>query len=289
MRIAMTLIVATGVATGASALADTKAPAAPSPNAELAQRLEAIVSKSAHASADVPRFAFTGNLSLEQPANWGEATMGFPDNALADAAKTVVVQTDPDTAVISTHLSEFSSCPAAGCAKQAPDSTLRAVAVLEKANGNWQPIAWAITNPIQSAAQQDAMAQGIMPDKIGRNTAGADEIAKQFETTAADPKAFAASFSDRKEVVMFGSELPERYVGAKAKGQITSWNFAFKVRDGLRAGISKSGNLAWVAANVDATSVKNAKMKPIPFRVFAVYEKSSAGWKVVEVEFSTAV
>jgi len=74
MRIVMTLI----LATGASALADTKAPATPSPNAELAQRLEAIVSKSAHASADVPRFAFTGNLSLEQPANWGEATMGFP-------------------------------------------------------------------------------------------------------------------------------------------------------------------------------------------------------------------
>jgi hypothetical protein len=30
-------------------------------------------------------------------------------------------------------------------------------------------------------------------------------------------------------------------------------------------------------------------MKPIPFRMFAVYEKSAAGWKVVEVEFSTAV
>jgi len=277
------------VATGASALADTKAPPAPSANAELSKRLEAIVSKSAHASADVPRFAFTGNLSLEQPANWGEATMGFPENALADAGKTVVVQTDPDTAVISTHLSEFSSCPAAGCAKQAPESTLRAVAVLEKANGNWQPVAWAITHSILSASQQDAMEQGIVPDKIGRNTTGADEIAKQFETTAADPKAFAASFSDRKEVVMFGSELPERYVGGKAKTQITSWNFAFKVRDGLRAGVSKSGNLAWVAANVDATSVKNTKMKPIPFRMFAVYEKSAAGWKVVEVEFSTAV
>jgi hypothetical protein len=278
------------VATGASALADTKAPAAPSLNDELSQRLVAIVSRSAHASADVPKFAFTGNLSLEQPANWGEATMGFPDNALADTGKTLVVQTDPDTAVISTHLAEYASCPAAGCARAGEaDSRLRAVAVFEKANGNWQPVAWAITHGIVSAAQQDAMEQGIMPDKIGRNTAGADEVAKQFETTAADPKAFAASFSDRKEVVMFGSELPERYVGAKAKAQITSWNLAFKVRDGLRAGISKSGNLVWVAANVDATSVKNAKAKPIPFRMFTVYEKSAAGWKVVEVQFSTAV
>src|SRR5262249_21206221 len=261
----------------------------PSATTELAQRLEAIASKSAHATGDVPKFAFTGNLSLEQPANWGEATMGFPETAVADAGKTLVVQPDENTAVIATHLGEYASCGKAACAKQAPDSTLRATAVLEKVNGNWQPIAWAITPAIVSAAQQDAIDQGIMPDKIARNTAGADEVAKQFETTAGDPKAFAASFSDRKEVVMFGSELPERYVGGKAKAQITSWNFAFKLRDGLRAGVSKSGNLAGVAAKVDAMSVKNAKAKPIRFRVFAVYEKTAAGWKIVEMQFSTAV
>src|SRR5262249_46606172 len=198
MRIAMPIL----GAMGASALADTKTPPA---NAELTQRLEALVSKSAHATADVPKFAFTSNLSLEQPANWGEATMGFPETATVDAGKTVVVQPDPDTAVISTHLGEHSTCPATNCAKAAPDSTLGAIAGLEKANGTWQPLAWAITPSIVSAAQQDAIDQGIMPDKIGRNTAGADEVAKQFETTAADPKAFAASFSDRKEVVMFGS------------------------------------------------------------------------------------
>jgi len=285
----MRIAIAITAAVGATALADTKAPAPPSAATELAQRLEAIASKSAHATADVPRFAFTGNLSLEQPASWGEATMGFPETAVADAGKTLVVQPDPDTAVIATHLGEYASCGKAGCAKQAPDSTLRATAVLEKVNGTWQPIAWSITPSIVSAAQQDAIDQGILPDKLGRNTAGADEVAKQFETTAADPKAFAASFSDRKEVVMYGSELPERYVGAKAKAQIAAWSFAFKVRDGLRAGMSKSGNLAWVAANVDATSVKNAKAKPIPFRAFAVYEKTPAGWKIVDVQFSTAV
>jgi ketosteroid isomerase-like protein len=266
---------------------DSGPPPAAGPAAELTTRLEAITSKSTHAPADTPRFAFTGNLSLEHPKSLDEATMGFPDIAKVDASKTVVISVDPDTAVISTHLGEYASCGKDGC--KTPDSYLRATAVFEKGASGWQPLAWSITPSIPSSSQQDAIDDNISPDKLTRDVTGAEDAVHVFEATIADPKTFAGTFSDRKEILMFGSEMPERFAGAKAKTQLSSWNFAFSVRDGVRAGVSKSGNVAWVAANVDAKPAKQKNAKPLPFRVFAVYEKIATTWKLVQLQFSTAV
>ena len=276
----------------ALSLADSKTPpAAPSPISELTQRLEGITSKGTKPQLDVPKFALSSNVTIQQPSNADEALTGFPEATVADTSKTIVATAaDPDTAWISTHLGEhFAACGKAGCAKEAPDSWLRATALFEKSNGTWQPLAWSITPAIPGTSQQDAQDQNISPDAIPRNTAGADDVAKLFEGSIGDPKKFAATFSDRKEVVMFGSELAERYVGKQAKSQITAWNFAFTVRDGVRAGMSRSGNVAWVAANLDAKSVKAPKSKALPFRAFALYEKTGADWKLVSLQFSTSV
>jgi hypothetical protein len=274
----------------ALASADSKAPAAPSPISELTARLEGIASKSTHPQLDVPKFAMSDDVTVEQPTNADEALVGFPAVSVADTGKTIVATADPDTAWIATHLAEhFGDCGKSGCAKTGADSWLRATALFEKSNGTWQPVAWAITPAIPGTAQQDALDQNIHPDPISRNTAGADDVAKLFESSIGDPKKFAATFSDRKEVVMFGSELAERYVGKQAKAQIAAWNFTFAVRDGVRAGMSKSGKVAWVAANVDAKPVKAPKTKPLPFRAFALYEKTGSDWKLVSLQFSTSV
>lgn len=262
---------------------------APSPIGELTTRLEAITSKSTKPQLDAPKFALSDNVTFEQPANSAEVLAGFPDISVADTAKTIVGTTDADTAWITTHLGEHSACGKAGCAKEAPDQWLRATALFERSNGTWQPTAWAITPPIPSTSQQDAQDAHVVPDKLGRNTTGADDAVKVFEGSIGDPKKFAATFSDRKEVVMFGSELPERYVGKAAKAQIAGWGFAFAVRDGVRAGLSKSGNLAWVAANVDARPAKQPKAAALSFRCFALYEKTGADWKLVSLQFSTSV
>jgi hypothetical protein len=86
-----------------------------------------------------------------------------------------------------------------------------------------------------------------------------------------------------------GSELAERYAGPLAKATIAKWGFSFTVRDGTRAGMSKSGAVAWIAANVDAKSLKKPKAKALPFRVFALYEKIADQWKLVQIQFSTSV
>ncbi len=264
---------------------DTKpTPAAPG-TAEVTQRLEQIASAGAKVAFEVPRFAFTGNLSVDKPGSPRDVVRGLPTTALADPRYTAVVLVDADTAWVSAQLGEHYGC--GECAKDPAEGWLRATALFERAPAGWQPIAWSITPPIPSGSQQEAMDDGIVPDKLARDTAGADDVASLFESTIGDAKKFSATFSDRKETVLFGSELPERYAGAKAKAQITAWNFRFSLRDGLRAGLSKSGSVAWLAANVDGTP-KGAKAG-VPFRVFALYERTDKGWKVVQMQFATSV
>jgi ketosteroid isomerase-like protein len=254
---------------------------------DLTARLEALTSKSQTTLAETPQFTFTDNITLEHPASIYEAQRGFADIAKVDPTKTLVVQVDPTTAIMSTHVGEYFSCGKTGC--KDPDGWLRATVVFEKGAGAWQPLAWSITPSIPSSSQQDAIEDNINPDKLSRELGGADDAVRVFEATIGDPKQFAGTFSNRNEVLMFGSELPERYPGAKAKKQLAAWNFAFTVRDGVRAGLSKSGNVAWVAANVDAKPAKQKAATALPFRVFAVYEKIATTWKLVHLQFSTAV
>ena len=282
------ILVLLGVGVVSSFALAKEPPPAPATD-ELASRLATIASRAEHARADVPRFAFTSNVTWEAPATLDEAGFGLPDHAVPDRTKTLIGLVDPDTAFISTHLAEVSACPKAGCASATPEGWLRATAAFERTGGIWQPIAWSITSPIPGASQIAAMDEGVGPDKLARSTAGADDVARLFETTIAVPKAFAATVSLRKEAVLFGSELSERWTGAQVKAKLLSWNFMFRVRDGLRAGVSRSGNLAWVAANVDGVSLKRPKAKPVPYRLFALYEKVGADWLLVGLQFSTSV
>ena len=290
MRLQTTILL---FAVAGTAHAETKAaaPAAVSPAAiaEITARLEAITSKSSGATSNVPAFAFTGNLTLDPPGSFEIARMGFADTTLADPKRTQVAMPSPDTAWISTALGEYSECGKAGCAKSAPDSTVRAIALFEKAGDTWQPVAWSITPSIHAKAQLDAIDEGVMPDAIGSRTEGADDVVKLFTSSMADPKALAATFANRKDVLLQGSENSERYAGPQAKATIGKWGFGFTVRDGTRAGMAKSGTVAWVAANVDAKSAKKPNAKALPFRVFALYEKVADQWKLVQIQFSTAV
>ena len=291
LKTAILMFAVAGVAHAEDKASKAPAPAAvtPTATAEITGRLEAITSKSSGATSNVPAFAFTGNLTLDPPSSFDVARMGFADTTLADPKRTQVAMPSPDTAWISASLSEFSQCGKAGCAKTAPDSTVRAVALFEKVGDAWQPVAWSITPSIHAKAQAEALEDGVMPDAIAARTEGADDVVKLFTSSMADPKALAATFADRKDVLLHGSENSERYAGPQAKATIAKWGFGFTVRDGTRAGMAKSGTVAWVAANVDAKSAKKPKAKALPFRVFALYEKIAGQWKLVQIQFSTAV
>ena len=61
---------------------------------------------------------------------------------------------------------------------------------------------------------------------------------------------------------------------------------AFRIRDGLQAGVSSNGQVAWVAANVDATSLKKKGSKPTPYRALFVYLLEGERWQLVVAHFS---
>ena len=171
-------------------------------------------------------------------------------------------------------------CAVIGCKEQS--ATMHATMVFE-ADKPWHPIALDLADP---HAAKDAAK--LAPPELKRQIdAGAEEPAKLFESTIGDAKALTATVSDRKEAVLYGSEPTEKYVGGAAvKSTLAKWNFTFKVRDGVQAGVTSNKALAWVAANVDATSAKKPAAKPTPYMALFVYEKVDTTWKLVVAQFS---
>lgn len=107
----------------------------------------------------------------------------------------------------------------------------------------------------------------------------AKPIVEQFKKTIGDPKAFAATISARKDVVLYGTEPTERFVGgAAARATLMKWNLALSLHGNMRAGLTKSKTLAWIATDVDAG-------KTI-YRLTVIYEKTGSDWKLVEIHFS---
>jgi SnoaL-like domain len=114
---------------------------------------------------------------------------------------------------------------------------------------------------------------------------GAADAVALMQRTLADPAALAATASDRADVVLFGSDPRERFVGGKTvRATLTRWALSFTVRDGLVAGANVSGTVVWAAANVDARGKKDKTATP--YRALFVYEKQPTGWKLVQLHFS---
>lgn len=110
-------------------------------------------------------------------------------------------------------------------------------------------------------------------------------VVDQFQKSLADPKALAATISPRKDVVLYGTEPTERFVGgAAAKATLAKWGLSLTVHGGIRSGITKSKTVVWIAADVDARTAKSKTSSP--YRLTVVYEKTGSEWKIVQIHFS---
>ncbi len=113
----------------------------------------------------------------------------------------------------------------------------------------------------------------------------AKPVVEQFQKSIADPKAFAATISTRKDVVLYGTEPTERVVGGAAvRARLVKWDLSLAVHGGILAGVTKSKAVAWIAADVDARSAKSKTTSP--YRLTVVYEKTGTEWKIVQIHFS---
>ncbi|MEO8701568.1 MAG: nuclear transport factor 2 family protein [Kofleriaceae bacterium] len=156
-----------------------------------------------------------------------------------------------------------------------------ATGLFEKTATTWRPIVWHQASPIADKELAQAIKTTVL-DKLPRTIDGAEAVVAQFQATIGKSATLAATISDRSDVVMYGSQQTERYVGGAAvKKQLGAWNLTFAVRDGIVAGLAGT-SVAWVAANVNATAGKST----VPYRLLAIYEQTAGVWKIVQLHFS---
>jgi hypothetical protein len=171
-----------------------------------------------------------------------------------------------------------------GCGKTI--AKLHVSGVFEHGKDGWGPVVWDIATDVTGTRQAEMIKDGKALAAIPAKVDGADAAVALFSSTIGDPKALAKTVSARKDTLLYGSEDGERYTGAQVAATLLKWKLAFKVHDGVRAGLSTNGALAWVAANVDATPVAKPKAKPTPYRALFVYLKAGDHWELVQAQFS---
>jgi hypothetical protein len=113
----------------------------------------------------------------------------------------------------------------------------------------------------------------------------AEPVVAQLRGVLADPKAFAATVSDRADVVLYGSDPGERAVGGAAvRATWLKWGLALTARGGISAGVTASKTVAWVVLGVDARA--KTDKRATPYTMSAIYEKQGSAWKLVQAHFS---
>ncbi|HEY4055502.1 MAG TPA: hypothetical protein VGM39_02800 [Kofleriaceae bacterium] len=260
--------------------------------------LLALLVVSASAAADTKKQSPTEVLvaAIDDEMNWGShpiATFAFDDDKASpldnpDASMlgmgdvelqnpVVGFAADGTEAFVAGDIRQFGDCGGgSSCGKTL--GWLHGAFLVEKGDSGWSPTVWHISQLGKPAETQTPLA---------RKVTDAEDAAKLFEATIADPKAFAKTVSDRKDAVLLGSDKGERFVGgAKVRAKLAAWNLSLQTRGGVQAGVSQNKTFAWVAANVDARSISKPKAPVTAYRVLAIYEKVDATWKLVSLSFS---
>lgn len=209
-------------------------------------------------------------------SSWGEGGNG--------EHPTVGFAADGKSAWIAMDMAFRSLCGMPQCMNDPPAQIAHGTALFEFTSSRWVPVVWDFARILKPKEQ--AGARRSPPPPLERAIdPGAEIVARQFETTLADPAALAASVSDREDVTMFGSDRKERFSGGAAvRAQLLKWKLGYKVRDGVVAGLSTSKTAAWLVANVDAA--KPGSKAITTYRLFAIYEQAGDAWRIVQLNFA---
>jgi len=237
-------------------------------------------------NATPPRFAFTGSAAAVSPASFEDCSTMLSDYASGMRDAVVGTSADGKSTWVATDIEYVFPCGMEGCEKIVHPRVHAAGLMDTSGHG----IAWSVgvvglggKNKWSVQKLGKPIAPAVLANGID---AGAEEPAKLFKTSLADPKALAKAISDRKDAVLFGSDAGERYVGGVAmRATLARWKLGFTVRDGIQAGVAPSKTTAWVAANVDGA--KAGDKKGSPYRVLAIYDKKGSEWQLVLMHFST--
>ena len=181
-------------------------------------------------------------------------------------------------------------------AKQDTQS-LRVTEVLAEQDGSWWVLAlhWSVALPNERALELAAQKKlGPLPEVAESIEPGAQALAAEFLKSTVEVGEFLTSLSQRPDAFIFGTAPDEQILGgpqihdAFAK-QIEQHHLTIARRGGLRAGVTPSGSVGWVAANLELGAVTDGKKVRVPTRGLMVYLNENGLWKLVQGHFSNGV
>jgi hypothetical protein len=156
----------------------------------------------------------------------------------------------------------------------------RASSVMVKTGGGWRIAALDLTEPKDNAAvNRDAKAGKLGALAALGGEPGDAGLRAAFAKLATD--GIAEGYED---LVAIGSGPGERTVGGATFAR--AWNAAWKQKVTIGSSIARlapSGTTGWVVANIELAK----KGYKIPFQVFCVFDKDTAGaWTLVHIHFA---
>lgn len=162
----------------------------------------------------------------------------------------------------------------------------RMTGLVAEAEGRWHLLAASYSVPVPDAEafSRSWPTPAPLPDAVGP---GAEPLAALAAGISARPMHFAGAFSDRPDVLLWGTAPGEEVEGGEEAQRFTREDddtgaLRVAVRGGVAAGLSPDGTAGWLAYQGTLTLPAGQ----LPVRVLAVFLREEAGWRKVQEHVS---
>jgi ketosteroid isomerase-like protein len=170
---------------------------------------------------------------------------------------------------------------------------LAATAVLSNTDDLWAVTAAALaTMPTGKQVKAEAARDAIVPPGATaavRIAPGANAAVDRFKRGLVEQQAWGDDLASRSDAIAVGPTAGDVARGKAAIKRRWKARLASNVREAasgeLSAAITADGQLVWIS--VPVTRVADGE-EPMPLRLFTVYEKAGAGWKMIALHEAIA-
>jgi ketosteroid isomerase-like protein len=168
-------------------------------------------------------------------------------------------------------------------------------AVLTNADDIWQVQSAALAEtPSMKSIREQLKKDAIVPpglSGVAKSDPGAKPALDKFTKGLADQEIWGADLGSRSDAIVIGPATGDVTRGKSEIRKLWKKRTKANTRDTAAGDVSSSvtpdGELAWVSAPV--VQFADDSDDPLPLRVFAVYEKAGADWKLIALQESLAV
>ena len=167
-------------------------------------------------------------------------------------------------------------------------------AVLSNTADLWSVNAAALAAvPSAGKVKAESARDAIVPPgatSTGKIGAQAQAVVDEFKKGLADQDSWGADLMSRSDAIVAGPSAGQVARGKHAIQQMWKMRTKAGVREAasgeLTAAVTPDGQLAWLSAPV--TRVADGE-DPLPLRIFAVYEREGAAWKMIVLHEAVAI